>query len=66
MDIWFVLISHNSMINIILNRGSYISAYVLLNSLSKLGKNIRCKTCRAFYCYFTTSLINAIIQELKC
>ena len=28
----------------ILNRGSYMSAHVLLNVLNELGKKIRCKT----------------------
>ena len=37
-----------------INRGCYMSAYVLLNLLNK------------FYLFFATSLINSIIQEHKC
>ena len=50
----------------ILNRGSYMSAHVLLNLLNELGKEIKCETCRAFYLFFATSLINSIIQEHEC
>ena len=31
-----------------------------------LGKEIKCEACRAFYLFFATSLINAIIQEHEC
>ena len=43
-----------------------MSAHVLLNLLNELGKEIKCETCRAFYLFFTTSLINSIIQEHEC
>ena len=44
-----------------------MSAHVLLNLLSiKLGKEIKCEACQAFYLFFTTSLINSIIHEHEC
>ena len=43
-----------------------MSAHVLFNLLNELGKVIKCETCRAFYHFFTTSLINSIIQEQEC
>ena len=49
-----------------LHRGSYTSAHVLLNLLNELGKEIKCESCRAFYLFFATSLINSIIQEHEC
>ena len=49
-----------------INRGSYMSAHVLLNLSNELGKEIKCEACRAFYLFFATSLINSIIQEYKC
>ena len=30
------------------------------------GKEIKCEACRAFYPFFTTSLINSLIQEHEC
>ena len=42
-----------------------MSAHVLLNLLNELGKR-KCEACRAFYLFFTTSLINSIIQENEC
>ena len=39
-------------------------AHVLLNLLNELGK--RDESCRAFYLFFATSLINSIIQEHDC
>ena len=37
-----------------------MSAYFLLNLLNELGKRvIKCETCRAFYYFFATSLINS-------
>ena len=48
----------------------------LLNELGKrdkmrglpsiLSKEIKCEACRAFYLFFTTSLIDSIIQEHEC
>ena len=46
-----------------INKGSYISAYVLLNLLNELGKEIKCEACRAFYLFFATSLMNLIIKS---
>ena len=40
-----------------------MSSHVLLNVLDKLGKEIKCKTCRACYLFFATSLINSIIKK---
>ena len=40
-----------------------MSENVLLNLLNELGKSDKCKACRAFYHFFTTSLINSITQE---
>ena len=44
------------------DRGSYVSAHVLLN----LSNEIKCDACRAFYIFFATSLIYPIIQEHEC
>ena len=43
-----------------------MSAHVLLNLLNKLGKEIKCEACRAFYLFSPTRLINSIIQEHEC
>ena len=43
-----------------------MSAHVLLNLLSELGKKTKCEACRAFYFFFATSLINSIIQGNEC
>ena len=43
-----------------------MSVHVLLNLLYELGRANKCKACQAFYCFFATSLINSIIQELQC
>ena len=49
------------------NKGSYMSAHVLLNLSNELRKKeIKCKACRAFYHFFATSLINSIIREHDC
>ena len=40
-----------------------MSAYVLL---ILLNKEIKCETCKAFYLFLATSLINSIIQEHEC
>ena len=37
-----------------------MSAHVLLNLLNELGKVIKCESCRPFYHFFATSLINSI------
>ena len=38
-----------------INRGSYMSAHLLLNLLKELRKKIKCEACRAFYLFFATS-----------
>ena len=43
-----------------------MSVHGFLNSLNELGKYIKYEVCRAFYRFFTKSLINSIIQEHKC
>ena len=43
-----------------------MSAHVLLNLLNELGKRDKMRGLRAFYLFFTTSLINSIIQEHEC
>ena len=50
----------------VINRGSYMSAHVLLISINELGKQIKCKACQAFFLFFAMSLINSIIQEHLC
>ena len=40
-----------------------MSSHILLNLLNKLGKEIKCEACGAFYLFFATSLINSIIQD---
>ena len=40
-----------------------MNAHVLLKLLNELGKRVKCEACQAFYLFFTTSLINSIIQE---
>ena len=47
----------------VVNRGSYVSAHILLNLLKSWEKEIKCKACGAFYLFFATSFINSIIQE---
>ena len=49
-----------------IDREFYMGVHALLNLLNDLGKRgKKCKACQAFYCFFTTSLINSIIQEHK-
>ena len=50
----------------VLNRGSYISAHLLLNLLNKFRKEIEYEACGAFYLFSATILINSIIQEHGC
>ena len=49
-----------------INRGSYMSARVLLNLLNKLRKSDKMRCLPSILSLFATSLINAIIQEHKC
>ena len=39
-----------------------MSAHVLFNLLIECGKK-KCEACRAFYLFFTASLIDSMIQE---
>ena len=50
-----------------LYRGSNISAAaVVLNLLNKLRNRDKCEVAEHLIFFFATSLINSIIQELKC
>ena len=40
-----------------------MSAHLLLNLINKLRKRDKMEACRAFYLFFTTSLIDSIIQR---
>ena len=42
------------------HRGSYMSAYALLNLLNELKKRDKCEACRAFYFFITISFIKSI------
>ena len=50
----------------VVNRGSYMSAHVLLYLLNELGKRDKMRGLPSIYPFFSTSLINSIIQEHKC
>ena len=52
--------------NNFIDRGPYMSTYVLLNLLNELEKEIKCEECLAFYLFFATSLIKSIIREHEC
>ena len=49
-----------------INRGSYMSAHVLLNLLNELGKRDKMRGLPSILSLFATSLINSIIQEHEC
>ena len=49
-----------------LNRGSYMSAHVLLNLLNEMGKKIRCEAVLSILSVSPISLVNSIIQEHEC
>ena len=49
-----------------INRGSYMSAHVLLNLLNELGKRDLMPGLPGILSLFATSLINSIIQKHKC
>ena len=34
--------------------------------IKQVGEEIKCEACLVFYLFFSTSLINSIIQELEC
>ena len=38
----------------------------LSSFIKRVGEEIKCKACRAFYLFFATSLINSIKQEHEC
>ena len=48
------------------NRGSYMSAHILLNLLNELGKSDKKRGLPSILSLFTTCLINSIIQEHAC
>ena len=43
-----------------------MSAHVLLNLLNELRNRDKMRACQAFYLFFTTRLINSIIQKHEC
>ena len=45
---------------LVLDRGSYTSAHVLLNLLNELGKRAKCEACQAFYIFFATILMKTV------
>ena len=49
-----------------IQRGSYMSARVLLNLLNELGKKDKKRGLPSIYLFFATSLINSKIQEHEC
>ena len=50
----------------LLNRGSYMCAHVLLNSLIKLRKSYKMRGLPSILLLFRNLLINSIIQEHEC
>ena len=48
------------------DKGSYISAHVLLNLLNELGKRDTMRGLPSIFSFFPTRLINSIIQEHEC
>ena len=56
----------SKILTIPIQRGSYMSAYVLLNLFKQVGEEIKCEACREFYHVFAKSYINSIIQDHKC
>ena len=49
-----------------INRGSNMSAHVLLNLFNELGKRDKMRGLPSILSLFATSLINSIIQEHEC
>ena len=49
-----------------LQRGSYMSAHVVLNLLNELWKRDKMQGLPSIYIFFATSLINSIILEQEC
>ena len=61
---WIDRIPNNSYEALLgINRGSYMSAHVLLNLLNELGKKDKMRGLPSILSIFATSLINSIIQE---
>ena len=60
------LFTKSKSLAIILYRGSYMSAQLLLNLLNELGKKDNMRGMPSVLSLFTTSLINSIIQEHEC
>ena len=52
--------------NMVINRGSYMSAHVLLNLSKELWKRDKMRGLPSILSLFTTSLINSITHEHKC
>ena len=50
----------------VINKGSYMSAHVLLNLLNKFTNIDKMRGLPSIYLFFVTSLINSVIQECKC
>ena len=49
-----------------INRGSYMSAHVLLILLNELGKRDKMRGLPSILSFFATSLLNSIKQEHEC
>ena len=49
-----------------IQRGPYMSAYVLLNLLNEQRNRDKMRGLQSIYRFFATSLINSIIQEYDC
>ena len=65
---WFLICDCgvSSSYSLVLYRGSYMSAPVLLNLLNELRKIYKMQGLPSFYLFLATSLINSIIQEHEC
>ena len=60
-------IKTNKRQQILIHRGSFISAYILLNLLKELGKSDKMRGLPSILSlFFATSLINSIRQEHEC
>ena len=51
---------------ILIHRGSYMNAHVLLNLVNELGKSDKMLGLLSILSLFATCLINSIIQEHEC
>ena len=61
--IWANLLQQNNNMFTVRNRGSYMSANVILSLLNEMRKR---EFSWAFYLFFATNIINSIIQEHEC